>query len=154
MTELSGRIYTVLQPRADLPESPRVATSQRTVLPSTEMVVKRAAGGEELTIASIRTLAKAYIGPRLAEVSLDIAALVRDLGVSRTRLYAAFADCGGVRAAIRDARLERVRALLVDPASRQRTIEDVARLCGFADYPSFARAFHRRFGLWPSDCRG
>ena len=54
---------------------------------------------------------------------------------------------------IRDARLDRVRQRLLAPANLRRTIEEIARECGFADYSTFVRAFRRRFGLSPGEWR-
>lgn len=77
--------------------------------------------------------------------------LAASLGCSRTRLFDAFqaeglslADC------IRQARMARARALLVEPA---RTVDEVAWLCGYADASSFGKAFRRLFGQTPGQWR-
>ena len=54
---------------------------------------------------------------------------------------------------VRDQRLERVRALLADPAQRQRSVLALALDSGFNGYPAFTRAFRRRFGMTPTEMR-
>ncbi len=111
-------------------------------------------GGGRPSRDALLALADHHIAASLGDPGLDAAALARALGVSRSRLYEAFAARGGVAAAIRDARLERVRLRSTSPGDRHRTLEEVALACGFTDYPSFTRAFRRRFGLSPRDARG
>ncbi|MFY9290103.1 MAG: helix-turn-helix domain-containing protein [Methylorubrum rhodinum] len=108
-----------------------------------------AAADGPLSLEAIRDLADGLIARHLCSPDLDVDAMVRGLGVSRTRLYAAFAERGGVRAAIRDARLDRVRAQLASAGP----IEEIAFAAGFRDYASFSRAFRRRFGSPPRECR-
>lgn len=109
--------------------------------------------GARLPPAAIQALALAFIEARLDKPGLGVAQIVSELGISRTRLYAAFADAGGVHTAIRDARLKRVRGRLASLADAHRSIEEIARGCGFTDYPSFSRAFRVHFGVSPRDAR-
>jgi AraC-like DNA-binding protein len=110
--------------------------------------------GTDLAVETLLALARQHIQARLADPGLDVAQLARRVGVSRTRLYAAFAGGTGVGTAIRDARLDRVRQRLLSPADRGRTIEHIAMACGFTDYSTFVRAFRRRFGMSPGEWRG
>jgi AraC-like DNA-binding protein len=55
---------------------------------------------------------------------------------------------------VRDARLERARAALADPAQRHRRVLAIALESGFDDFSAFSRAFRRRFGMTPSEVRG
>lgn len=107
-----------------------------------------------LSRGGLLALADRRIQASLQDPALDAAVLARALGVSRSRLYEAFAGRGGVSAAIRDARLDRVRDGLASPAGVGRPIEELAYACGFTDYPSFSRAFKRRFGRSPRAARG
>lgn len=109
--------------------------------------------GESPAGNTLLALADRHIQALLENPRLEVAGLARALGVSRTRLYEAFAERGGIAAAIRDARLDRARLRLKEPADRHRTMEEVARGCGFEDYPTFTRAFRRRFGLSPREWR-
>lgn len=97
--------------------------------------------------------AERCINAALGEHEFDAAALAQMLGVSRSRLYSAFVPRGGVSAAIRNARLDRARLRFASPDDRHRTQAEVAYACGFTDYPSFSRAFRRRYGTSPRDAR-
>ena len=109
--------------------------------------------GGTLTRETLVTLALRHIEAHLGDPALDAAILAGVVGVSRSRLYDAFAAHGGVASAIREARLERARLRLAAPGERHRTLEVIARTCGLLDYPTFTKAFQRRFGLSPSDAR-
>ena len=51
-------------------------------------------------------------------------------------------------------RLQKARALLTSPRCAARRITDIAFDSGFNEVSYFNRAFHRRFGVTPSDVRG
>lgn len=90
---------------------------------------------------------------QLDDPRLDVAALARQLGCSRATLYRAFAAQElGVAEYLREHRLRQAYRLLQE-ASAQHTIADLAARCGFIDHASFSRLFHRRFGVRPSDVR-
>lgn len=113
----------------------------------------RAQEGADLGRVTLLALAQRHIHSLLADPKLDVSLLARTVGVSRTKLYEAFADQGGIAAVIRDARLERARQRLASPTDRGRTIEAIASLCGFTDHATFTRAFQRRFGMPPRAAR-
>ena len=102
---------------------------------------------------TLLALALRHIEVLLGDPALDVAMLARAIGVSRSRLYDAFTAHGGVASAIRDARLERARLRLAAPDERHRTLEEIARLCGFLEYSTFTRAFRRRFSILPTAAR-
>jgi len=54
---------------------------------------------------------------------------------------------------VRDARLDRVRAALVDPRQRHRRVLQIVLDNGFDDFSAFGRAFRRRFGMTPTEAR-
>lgn len=54
---------------------------------------------------------------------------------------------------VRGARLDRARAMLVDPRQRHRRILEIALDSGFDDVSAFSRAFRRQFGCTPSEVR-
>ena len=110
--------------------------------------------GEQASGGAVMRLANSHIAAMLGDPTFDGATLMRTIGMSRSALYRVFADRGGIAAAIRDARLDRARARLLAPADRHRNLAQIAYLCGFQDYPAFTRAFRRRFGMTPRDCRG
>ena len=103
---------------------------------------------------TLLALALRHIEVLLGDPALDVAMLARAIGVSRSRLYDAFVSQGGVASAIRDARLERAHLRLAAPEERHRSLEEIARSCGFLEYSTFTRAFRRRFGLLPNGVRG
>lgn len=81
---------------------------------------------------------------------LDVAAVARGAGCSRTRLYAAFASRGEtVMGALREIRLQRAKALI--ERSPRLHIGSLSWRCGFADQSAFSKLFRLRFGLLPSE---
>lgn len=109
--------------------------------------------GSSLERNTLLALAQRHIEVLLGDPQLDVAMLARAVGVSRSRLYDAFATRGGIASAIRDARLQRARIRLAAPEERHRTLEEIARLCGFLEYSTFTRAFRRSFGMPPNEAR-
>lgn len=114
----------------------------------------RPAGGEAASRSSVATLrerAKAYIDQNLSSDRLDIAAMSRALATSKSNLYRAFANAGGVTAYIRKRRLETIHARL--NAGEALAIGDVAREYGFPSAAHFSRAFRKQFGFSPRRAR-
>jgi AraC family transcriptional activator of tynA and feaB len=101
----------------------------------------------DVTIDAVR----AYILRRLDDPALDVDEIVERLRISRTRLYEVLKPCGGVRALIKDTRLDRIHAAL--SAGAQDTIGTIANTHGFPDQNTFTRAFRNRFGRTPSQVR-
>lgn len=91
---------------------------------------------------------------RLGQASLSLEEVARRHHLTPRQVQRLFAQEGTCFSdALREARLDRARALLQAPAQRQRRVLDIALDCGFADISTFNRAFRRRFGLAPSDLR-
>lgn len=109
--------------------------------------------GAEMSQAAVASLARAHIVRRMRDPSLDPAEIHAVLGISRSRLYRAFAASGGIAAAIRDTRLDLVRRRLEAPQDDRMKIATIAYACGFTDIPTFNRGFRKRFGLSPRDLR-
>ena len=104
--------------------------------------------------AALHRRALALIDRRLDDPELGAGALAHELGVSPRRLQEAFAARGATpSAALREARLARARALLVDPASRHEPIARIAARSGFEDPAGFSRRFRARYGWTPRACR-
>lgn len=119
-------------------------------------LVGDAAGSQpdtEVSHAAVASLAQAHIARRLHDPDLDPADIHAALGVSRTRLYRAFAEFGGIAAAIRDARLDLARRRLESPRDDKMRIATIAYACGFTDVPTFNRGFRKRFGVSPRALR-
>ena len=81
---------------------------------------------------------------------LDVAAIARGAGCSRTRLYEAFAaHHQTVMGALRDIRLQRAQGLLAQGPRVH--VGALAWRCGFADASGFSKLFRARFGLAPTE---
>jgi AraC family transcriptional regulator, transcriptional activator of the genes for pyochelin and ferripyochelin receptors len=86
------------------------------------------------------------------ENNLTLAQLARRVGLNRTKLALGFKKAYGtsVQAYWRDARLSRARELLCMGEAR---VTEVALGMGYSELSSFTRAFSRKFGVLPRDCR-
>jgi len=85
----------------------------------------------------------------------DAARAAASLGMSLRSLHLLCARTGqsfGTRLIAE--RLERARAMLVDPRNRFVAVGEIAWRCGFADQGHFARRFRARFDTSPSGLRG
>lgn len=96
--------------------------------------------------------AKHFIRHNVLEPHLNVKALSRQLGISRTSLYRLFEPLGGVVHYVRSARLQDAHRLL-STGSDLRPIHEIAAERGFVDPSEFSRAFKRQFGYSPSEAR-
>lgn len=103
-------------------------------------------------LAAIRGRAMQHVDEHLSTPGLDPAAIARALGISRSVLYRAFADRGGIAGHIRKRRLDAIHLLLRD-ADERRSIGELAFAHGFVSEPHFSTAFRRRFGVSPRAVR-
>lgn len=95
--------------------------------------------------------ARQFIQKNLYNPKLGPEMLMRELAISRTRLYRLFEPAGGVNRYIQHRRLLDAHSALADP-NEQRRILEIAEQRGF-DGAEFSRAFKREFGYSPSDVR-
>lgn len=96
--------------------------------------------------------ARGEIENRLGSPTLTVGDLARRLGMSRSSLHRLFATNGGVRAYIRERRLEAaLRAL--QGQDHGESIGSIAERLGFSDGAHLSRLFRARFGMTPSDAR-
>jgi AraC-like DNA-binding protein len=102
---------------------------------------------------SVRRVAKAFIEERLTAGDAAVAsdAVARAAGVSRTSLYRAFDEEGGVNRYIQDRRLHHARRALRQRRGAAPTIADIAYAYGFTSPSHFSRQFRARFGYSPSE---
>ena len=97
--------------------------------------------------------ARRLVASNLDRQDLSPDTLAQALRCSRTQLYRLFARNDlTVMGYVREVRLLRSREMLADPAC-QRSIGEIAQLCGFDDPSAFSRGFRRRFGCPPGEVR-
>lgn len=83
---------------------------------------------------------------------VDVTALMAALGLSRSSLFRAFRQDGGVLAYDRQRRLRMLHRLLVD-GTDTRSIAELGFACGFQDMPALSRLFRASYGYTMSDLR-
>jgi AraC family transcriptional regulator, transcriptional activator of the genes for pyochelin and ferripyochelin receptors len=86
------------------------------------------------------------------ESSLTLSELARKTGLNRSKLALGFKAVYGVsvQAFWRDAKLDRARQMLRDG---EVPVTEVALSVGYSELSSFTRAFIRRYGIAPSECK-
>ena len=107
------------------------------------------------TTAPRLALIQRAIQARLHEHALSLVLIARQHHLTPRqvqRLFAAEGTCFSDY--VREARLARTHAVLLDPAQRHRRVLAIALDSGFADVSAFNRAFKRRYGVAPTELRG
>lgn len=84
---------------------------------------------------------------------LTVMHVARELGLSRSGFYRAFAAVGGIERFITRRRLAWAHSALLDPAGRK-TIATIAHESGFSSAAHFARLFKTEYGVTPRTLRG
>jgi AraC-like DNA-binding protein len=108
----------------------------------------------DLVAPARRRAAEEHIRASLEDPNLTPDNVGRAIGVSRRRVYELFAtDDIGVAEFIRNARLDRVRVALADPARRAQPIGVLASAAGFPNQAHFSRLFRRTYGETARDYR-
>lgn len=93
---------------------------------------------------------RGFMRARLHDPGLDVTQIADAHFVSRRSLYELFAPFEQTPGEhLRRLRLARARELMATDL----TIAEIAGRCGFTDPTTFTRAFHREFGMLPSDLR-
>jgi AraC-like DNA-binding protein len=101
---------------------------------------------------TIRQRAMQVFDARAADATLNVNEVALSIGVSRSALYRAFGDMGGVQTYVLHRRLDRAYAdLRVNGGGRLANVEEIAQRYGFGSRPRFDRAFRDRFGFPPAD---
>ena len=138
-------------PRLDLSEADRLGRVLLELL-SVALLATRSPPSDRLSAENVlRRRAAEEIERRLGR-EIVIADLCRALGASRSRLFAAFRDDGGIRTYIMGQRLERARTALAD-LDPVEPISNIAHRLGFGDATQLSRSFRKRYGMAPSEYR-
>ncbi len=144
---LSGQLDSLST--TDLSELPALWISLLTML--ARSLADRDLGGVD-TAPGRRLQARRYIEANLADPRLSPTTIAGALHISRTTLYAAFAETDGIASEIRRRRLHRARAVLCDPANAK-SIAEIADSVGIPNATQFSRTFSRRYGVPPRQLR-
>jgi len=94
----------------------------------------------------------AYIERYLADSALSVAAICRDVGVSRASLYRSFKAANGIATYIQQRRLEAAHALISDEGGKL-SMAEIADMYCFSSQAHFSTAFRRMFGYTPVAAR-
>jgi len=137
-------------PSAYAPELARATCSlvAACLAPSRESAMRAQAPLSLARLAEVFRHIDGHIGGR----DLSPETICKALGLPRSALDAVCEPYGGAVAMIQRRRLERVRAILMDPAD-QRRMSDIARQHGFVAMRHFSRAFRDTFGYSPEEAR-
>lgn len=119
------------------------------------------AGRDQAEIATRRGLAaarlvaiKKLIKQRLAEPDLNPTRVATAVGISVRQLHLLFEPTGTTFSQhLMRSRLTLSRRVLLEPASRHRTIADIAFACGFHNLTTFYTAFRQAFDATPDELR-
>ena len=105
------------------------------------------AGAQELKLRAILR----FIDRHLEHPDLSPVHLCKTFGISRASLYRLFETYGGIADYIRNRRLDRAYAQIVDLPRSRSNISAVAGNLGFYDHAHFSHRFKERFGFAPRD---
>ncbi|MCF7220769.1 helix-turn-helix domain-containing protein [Marilutibacter chinensis] len=96
-----------------------------------------------------------FIAANHAMEGLTAEGIARSCGISERYLHKLFHDSGQpVMERLKELRLQKAKAMLVNPALSSLPVSEVAYRNGFRSLSSFSRAFRVRFGAAPSRLRG
>ncbi|WP_207453271.1 helix-turn-helix transcriptional regulator [Herbiconiux sp. SYSU D00978] len=151
----------VAQHLANLARLPDLAPEEEASLagPTIDLVramLTAAAGdefrGREPLARTLGARIMAFLQVHATDPELSAESVAAHFGISRRYLFALMSGRGiAMHEWVREERLRRAAALLVDPANGRVSIAAVAQRSGFVDHSSFSRAFRRRFGCTPSE---
>jgi AraC-like DNA-binding protein len=109
----------------------------------------RFASDESNHVISRKRAALGYIDAHLGNAQLGPDEVAQAVNVSRASLYRLLAEEGGIRSILLTRRLDQALRLLLADSKDERSLSDVAGLCGFGGTTQFIRAFRTRFGVAP-----
>ena len=154
---LAGHLTTLCEVASELTHEEGDAAIAAALLIAGRGVGQSMSATTEQTEAVYRTVrirATRAIERRLLDPTLTPAQIAAATGASRSTLYRAFADHGGVQRRIQALRLERARDVLRRRVGGRPKVSEVAYQHGFASEAHFSRVFRSRFGHSPGEVAG
>ena len=144
-----------------LQAGPQMTRAQGEVLvqPTLDMVaaVLNAGDRRDLDVpgvrASLQGEIRRYLQTELDNPALDPQTVAARFGISRRKLYYLFEAEGGFVSYLQGLRLDAVRAALIDPTQKERSISEIASQYCFGSRSGFIAAFRRNYGLVPREAR-
>ncbi|MEG3619482.1 helix-turn-helix domain-containing protein [Magnetovibrio sp. PR-2] len=100
-----------------------------------------------------RRAIQSYIELNLHDSRLSPTTIAKEFGMSRSKLYQMFEHTEGIANIIRQKRLEKSLAMILQPSDHKPSIYDIAWDCGFSNDVSFIRAFRQHFHIPPGYLR-
>ncbi|PRA80576.1 AraC family transcriptional regulator [Ochrobactrum sp. MYb29] len=94
-----------------------------------------------------------FVDQNIDNPDLTLSLILQRFSVSRTHLYRAFVEDGGIANQILGRRLDAAFFELTRTDSQPRSIAKIAFAYGFSSTSYFARCFRTRFGLMPKEAR-
>ena len=150
---VASHLRTLAEVASELSEEEGVAAVEATFVIAERFLGRAGPVAPAQTAAIQRTIrqrAMQLFDARVMDPTLDVAGVASRIGVSRSALYRAFGDMGGVQTYVLNRRLDRAYAALRISGGRAASIEEVAQRFGFASGARFDAAFRRRFGFSPA----
>lgn len=150
---VSSHLKTLADVAGDLTEEEGVAAVEATFIIS-ERFLGRAGPIAPMHLESIhrtiRQRAMQVFDARASDPSLNVNEVALEIGVSRSALYRAFGDMGGVQTYVLHRRLDRAYAdLRISGGGALANIQAIAERYGFGSRAKFDRAFRERFSFRP-----
>lgn len=147
---LVGDHFALLARRASMLEAEDAPLVERATASLVRDCLRWQRGRGPEASASDRARVERFVEERLAMGPLDVAAIARGTGLSRSALFRSFP--GGVERFVTALRLDRAMAMLRD-GREAGGVAQVGHAVGYADPAQFGRAFRRRFGATPGEVR-
>lgn len=105
-------------------------------------------------LTGVEATVRRYVRAHAGEASLTGESIARALGWSLRHVQRTLQIVGTTpRELIREERLRLAREWLQNPAYREKTITEIAHLCGFSSPSMLSHAFRKRYGVAPRDLR-
>ncbi|PJO48245.1 helix-turn-helix domain-containing protein [Brucella pituitosa] len=94
-----------------------------------------------------------FVDQHINDPELSLGLILQRFNVSRTHLYRAFAEDGGIATQILGRRLDAAFLELTRTDSHPLSVANIAFAYGFSSSSHFSRCFRMRFGLMPKEAR-